>query len=637
MSLTRAKSDLKNTSIHQHLLEPKESQKKKQQQSTPTNMVDHLQALTGWEEEREQKESKAETLKTPIDQAETKQTQGSNKKQKDGSGSAATGMAQCLVEMTQSANQDDKYSTDTETRIMGLMEQTTKSNAGKTRAQDKKQVITTTLPTFSGAADQEPEEWLMRMKFLLKQETVESDQQLHLIVCHLRGVAFKWFYRRQEELKDLERFEEKFLEQFTPNEQGNHGMFRQTKCRSTSDDGENPSSVSNFEGSDEEDAGQWLDQILAWIEQRNLTPIQQRNYAAGKLTGAALAWYRMNRLRIPDMEIFTRQFLQNYNLARTPTNNRPNKHEDQHMQQVSEHRNERSKPKGQGDSSSRVLQAAKNEKVKILPNFSGIENSMKWVKNVEQTGRSLQLNQQQVYELATIKLIGAAQEWLCYQQQEEEIEEWERFKDVFLDAFPPPSEPSNIDYLSQLLSRKQGANEQVGKYVQDINRLCLKLEKRVDEHEKLQYLRRGLRPQLQHHALSIHSVQDFLTVLQRHEQIEKETIVKQQLNTRSEKGNASDPVSRNNWKPRWTNEQQPHDYNDNQGRQHTQASGSYVPTHQPSNYPPGGEASPSYNGYNQQSDERLCYQCNKPGHMQRNCPDYQPDYQQQSHFQGRGH
>ncbi|CAF4486028.1 unnamed protein product, partial [Rotaria magnacalcarata] len=42
------------------------------------------------------------------------------------------------------------------------------------------------------------------------------------------------------------------------------------------------------------------------------------------------------------------------------------------------------------------------------------------------------------------------------------------------------------------------------------------------------FLRRGLRPQLQHHALSISSVQEFLTMMQQHEQIEKEKLTKYQ-------------------------------------------------------------------------------------------------------------
>ncbi|CAF1541519.1 unnamed protein product, partial [Rotaria sp. Silwood1] len=138
--------------------------------------------------------------------------------------------------------------------------------------------------------------------------------------------------------------------------------------------------------------------------------------------------------------------------------------------------------------------------------------------------------EQQIYELATIKLSGPAQEWFYHQ---DEIDNWSSFKEAFLYAFPPPIQPTNIDYLAQLLARKQGETEPVGKFVQDINRLCLKLDNKISEQDKLQYLRRGLRPQLKHYALSISSLQDFLTVMQRHEQIEKETTSNQQSSSRS--------------------------------------------------------------------------------------------------------
>ncbi|CAF5095704.1 unnamed protein product, partial [Rotaria sp. Silwood1] len=120
-----------------------------------------------------------------------------------------------------------------------------------------------------------------------------------------------------------------------------------------------------------------------------------------------------------------------------------------------------------------LLQSARNEKVELFPTFSGSENSLNWLKNLQQLGKSLKL------------------------------------------------------------TRKQGETESVGKFVQDINRLYLKLDNKISEQDKLQYLRRGLRPQLQHYALSITSLQDFLTVMQLHEQIEKETRSNQQSSSRS--------------------------------------------------------------------------------------------------------
>jgi hypothetical protein len=97
-------------------------------------------------------------------------------------------------------------------------------------------------------------------------------------------------------------------------------------------------------------------------------------------------------------------------------------------------------------STAKVLQSAKNEKVKLLPNFSGTKNSFNCLKNLQQIGKSLQLNDQQVFELATIKLSEPVQEWFYH--QDDEIDNWLSFKQAFLYAFPPPIQPTNIDYLA---------------------------------------------------------------------------------------------------------------------------------------------------------------------------------------------
>ncbi|CAF1130414.1 unnamed protein product [Rotaria sp. Silwood1] len=92
-----------------------------------------------------------------------------------------------------------------------------------------------------------------------------------------------------------------------------------------------------------------------------------------------------------------------------------------------------------------LLQSARNEKVELFPTFSGSENSLNWLKNLQQLGKSLKLSEQQIYELATIKLSGPAQEWFYHQ---DEIDNWPSFKEAFLYAFPPPIQPTNIDYLA---------------------------------------------------------------------------------------------------------------------------------------------------------------------------------------------
>ncbi|CAF2456672.1 unnamed protein product [Rotaria sp. Silwood2] len=59
-----------------------------------------------------------------------------------------------------------------------------------------------------------------------------------------------------------------------------------------------------FSGKKGEDAGKWLDHIFEVIEQQELTPSEQRDIAARRLTDDALLWYRLNRLKMPDMQCF---------------------------------------------------------------------------------------------------------------------------------------------------------------------------------------------------------------------------------------------------------------------------------------------------------------------------------------------
>ncbi|CAF2635873.1 unnamed protein product [Rotaria sp. Silwood2] len=392
--------------------------------------------------------------------------------------------------------------------------------------------------------------------------------------------------------------------------------------------------IPTFSGTKFEDPGQWLDQILAFIEQQNINPGEQRDLAAGKLSGEALLWYRMNRLQIPDMQTFIHQFLLTYHSAPISTLTVNSTSKDLNRADVSHKAapiekithtydnifksfaepNGISEPSFPFESSYQVLQSAKNEKVKLIPNFLGSENSVNWLTSLEQTAKALRLNDPQIYELATIKLSGPPQEWFYHQ---DEIDNLSSFKQAFLYAFPPPIQPTNIDYLAQLLARKQGETEPVGKFVQDINRLCLKLDNKISEQDKLQYLRRGLRPQLKHYALSITSLQDFFTVMQRHEQIEKETTSNQQSSSRSsqQQQNSFNRSMRKHY-----------DYRQNPS---STSYGSF------DHYPhqnPHHETTTQYD----EKNNKICYQCNKLGHLQWDCPDNNAS-QQQQHFQQGSH
>jgi hypothetical protein len=83
--------------------------------------------------------------------------------------------------------------------------------------------------------------------------------------------------------------------------------------------------VLTFSGKKNEDPGKWLDHVFLFIEQQDLTPSEQRDIAAGRLIGEALLWYRMNRLKIPDMQSFIHQFLLTYNSSKTSIINETSK------------------------------------------------------------------------------------------------------------------------------------------------------------------------------------------------------------------------------------------------------------------------------------------------------------------------
>ncbi|CAF4299187.1 unnamed protein product, partial [Rotaria sordida] len=179
-----------------------------------------------------------------------------------------------------------------------------------------------------------------------------------------------------------------------------------------------------------ENAGKWLDHIFEVIEKQELTPTEQRDVAANRLTDDALLWYRLNCLKMPDMQCLIQQFLLTYNRPQAKASTTDAITTDVHYTLMEEAvvdkdseeifdntpksnipENHYLEPQCRSTSPLQVLQSARNEKVKLFPNFSRSENSLNWLKNLQQIGKSLKFNEQQIFELATIKLSGPAQEW----------------------------------------------------------------------------------------------------------------------------------------------------------------------------------------------------------------------------------
>jgi hypothetical protein len=158
-----------------------------------------------------------------------------------------------------------------------------------------------------------------------------------------------------------------------------------------------------FSGETGEDAGLWLDHMFALIEQKELTPTEQRDMVAARLTDKALLWYRFNCLKMPDMQYFIHQFLLAFLAPSTQTiasNTAFKTGQDNYMlqeeivlekelEQMEKEALKSISGENQNDellfrssSTAKVLQSAKNEKVKLFPNFFGTENSFNWLKNL---------------------------------------------------------------------------------------------------------------------------------------------------------------------------------------------------------------------------------------------------------------
>ncbi|CAF2100342.1 unnamed protein product [Rotaria magnacalcarata] len=299
-----------------------------------------------------------------------------------------------------------------------------------------------------------------------------------------------------------------------------------------------------------------------FIEQQNVNTSEQRDLAAGNLIGEALLWYRINRLQIPDMQTFIHKFLLMYRSAPTLTftiNSIPKDIDHVHVTPESK-------------SVGTYIEEVKEDSTKSWRTQHGSENSVHWLKNVEQTSEALGLDDQQMLELTTIKLNGLAQ------------------------------------------------------------------ERKISEHDKLEYLRRDLRSKLQHYALSVSPLQKFLTIMQPHGQISKEKVINYQ--TSSSFRSLSSPSSTSPKYQGTVNSSSYINYGSDQQQPNSfvrqQPNYNYQSNHHSTNYEsPDHHSRRNSNGWTstqqqQTNSYRICYQCNKPSHTQQYCPDINssPNYQQ---------
>ncbi|CAF3027345.1 unnamed protein product [Rotaria sp. Silwood2] len=169
---------------------------------------------------------------------------------------------------------------------------------------------------------------------------------------------------------------------------------------------ENTIEISRFSNEKTEDSEKGLDQVIRVIGQQNLSPDDQCNSAAEKLSKTALFWYRMNRLQLYDVQSLICQLLLTFNSLETTISamklsSKSLTHSVVLSEAVSREnftytRDNTWKPftqqNGVRKPSYHVLRAAKKEKLKLIPDFPGSKNSVFWLKSLEERTNVFKLN-----------------------------------------------------------------------------------------------------------------------------------------------------------------------------------------------------------------------------------------------------
>ena len=92
-------------------------------------------------------------------------------------------------------------------------------------------------------------------------------------------------------------------------------------------------------------------------------------------------------------------------------------------------------------------------------------------------------------------LDGEALNW--FQDHKATLHDWPDFRTAFIQRFPsPPSIRNPFEYFQQLSNRRQGLNEPTVEYYTHVLKLCHNYNPRMSDVERVDHLKKGLRPSL---------------------------------------------------------------------------------------------------------------------------------------------
>uniref|UniRef100_A0A1B0D862 Uncharacterized protein n=1 Tax=Phlebotomus papatasi TaxID=29031 RepID=A0A1B0D862_PHLPP len=256
---------------------------------------------------------------------------------------------------------------------------------------------------------------------------------------------------------------------------------------------------------------------------------------------------------------------------------------------------------------------AKEEIPKFRPGESNM-NPSKWVADVEVMKNTYQWESRQTRLYAASRLRGAAVKWygkIGYESRHLELLEWDDFRREFLDAFPDVNDFSEIH--NKLLKRKRKATEDLEDYIYDVQHMGKMVD--MNDEQIRKYILSGLDDQELRGMVSMShrcSVPELLRQLKAAESVLRD------VRCRKDYGSHSRASSSKRRRVECTGSHQSNRSNKSD-RDERSSGGS---PGRSSSLERGTTSSRKQSGQNPHVKKGpICYSCNKPGHLARNCPD----------------
>ncbi|CAF3164935.1 unnamed protein product [Rotaria sp. Silwood2] len=368
------------------------------------------------------------------------------------------------------------------------------------------------------------------------------------------------------------------------------------------------------------DATLWLYDIMKKFDTLHLTAGQRYDLISDILTQEALVWYINEQDQMPTFNSFIKNFLRYFK----------NKELNQGQPMPCITSSENVKQQEIIDVKDSIIDSLRNQMMMVnlenLPKFTGKskQNPSKWLTIIQEKMHLLKLTDEEKLSYIPLCLEAEARDW--FYDNKHLILTWTTFTQKLIKTFES-SGKADISF-NRLRHYEQGINEDVNHYYFQIMKLCVEANPMMDDANKLQYLKDGLKPSLRFDVLLQNPTtsEKFLEYAQKVEELksldERQNIIVQSTQENFTTSVTINPTNRN--------------INTQQVNQHSQVQPStYNNTYYKANYKnnyknnklsqqplPVTTNQDQYN-YDIPKPPYQCYKCGANDHYIRNCPYFQ--------------